>query len=92
MPKRSSKVAPSGASGAKASSRKAGSKAHFIWYNQNLAQATVLQEKAQAGVELSPKEHDFLSWWAGYCSANPDPKSPPRFSPSVIRRDADPMD
>jgi len=91
MPKRSSTVAPSGASGARTSSKKADIKAHLLWYNNNEAQAKVLYEKAQSGVELSPKDRDFMSWWAGYSTANPDPKTPPRFSPSVIRRDADPM-
>ena len=88
MPKRSSKVAPAGASSARSSSKKA----HLIWYNHNEEQATVLRDKVQSGVELAPKEHDFLSWWAGYLAANPDPKSPPRFSPSVISRNKDPME
>ena len=92
MSKRSSKVAPAGASGARSSSKKAGLKAHMLWYDNNDDQAKVLRDKAQSGVDLAPKEHDFLSWWAGYTTANPDPKRVPRFSRSVIRRNKDPRD
>ena len=92
MPKRSSKVAPAGASCARSSSKKASLKAHLLWYDHNEAQAKVLREKAQAGVDLAPKELDFLSWWAEYATANPDPTRVPRFSPTVIRRDKDPME
>jgi hypothetical protein len=92
MSKRSSKVAPSGASCAKFSSKKASVKAHVIWYDQNQEQAKALNEKARSGVGLAPKEQDFLSWWAGYTASNSDPKRPPRFSSTVIRRDKDPME
>jgi hypothetical protein len=91
MPKRSSKVAPKGASCARTSSNKS-LRAHVIWYDQNQAQAKALSEKAKFGVDLAPKEKDFLSWWAGYSAANPDPKGPPKFSSSVIRRNKDPME
>lgn len=92
MPKCSSKVAPTGASGAKASSRKAMIKAHTIWFDQNNDLAEALCQKDKAGQELSPKETDFIRWWVGYFTANPDPKKPPSYSPRVIRRDKDPME
>ena len=92
MSKRSSKVAPPGASCARTSSKSAGLKAHQLWYKHNEEQAKVLNEKVHSGVDLAPKEMDFLSWWAGYASANPDSKRVPQFCASVIRRDKDPME
>jgi hypothetical protein len=92
MPKRSSKVAPKGASCAKRSSKKASLTAHEIWVDQNVAEGLALVEKDKAGVKITPKEHEFLRWWVGYFTANPDPKRPPRFSASVIPRDKDPME
>jgi len=65
---------------------------HEAWYGQNEAQARVLGDKLEAGGELTQKERDFLSWWNGYCAANPDPKRLPRYSTLVIKRDKDPME
>ena len=82
-PKRSTRCAPSDNDQLKV---------HIDWYKTNDAQAKALREKMDAGKDLAPKEADFLSWWNGYCAANPDPERLPKYSTMVIRRDKDPME